>query len=132
MRTGLELKADGDGFAARLSPHAAGALREALSYAQASSDASLAVLLGSGRAVVEGLLERLRGPHTQPLELRCTPEELHTLLSALTHAPTQFVSPDGLFFQEPFAIRLGFFRENFDALARAISNAVFHAFEVRS
>jgi hypothetical protein len=34
-----------------------------------------------------------------------------------------FVSREGAFLQEPFHIRLGFYRENFDALARCIVEA---------
>lgn len=40
--------------------------------------------------------------------------------SALTAAPTMFLVRDGAFLQEPFHIRLGFYRENLDALAHAI------------
>ncbi|MEU7414383.1 hypothetical protein AB0B40_34620 [Streptomyces sp. NPDC042638] len=134
MQTDLDLHPDGDGFVARLTPHAAGAMHEALSHVGrgGASDACLTVLLGTDRAAVGELMERLHGPHTEPLELRFTLRELHTLLSALTNAPTQFVSPEGIFFQEPFFIRLGFYRQNFDALARAIANAVSHALEVNS
>jgi hypothetical protein len=35
-----------------------------------------------------------------------------------------FVSREGAFLQEPFHIRLGFYRENFDALAYGIAEAV--------
>ncbi|MGW5470302.1 hypothetical protein [Streptomyces chartreusis] len=40
--------------------------------------------------------------------------------SALTAAPTMFLVRDGAFLQEPFHIRLGFYRGNLDALAHAI------------
>ncbi|MFE2513818.1 hypothetical protein [Streptomyces mirabilis] len=43
--------------------------------------------------------------------------------SALTTVPTMFVSREGAFLQEPFHIRLGFYRENFDALAYGIAEA---------
>lgn len=40
--------------------------------------------------------------------------------SALTAAPTMFLERGGLFAEEPFNIRLGFYRENFYALASAV------------
>ncbi|GGY16124.1 hypothetical protein [Streptomyces djakartensis] len=134
MRTEFELTRDGDDFVARLDPSQVSALEEALSYARRgdASDAYLRVLLGVGRDVVDGLVHRLRGPHTEPLDIRLRPEELHAALSALTNAAAHFVSADGRFSQEPFLIRLGFYRENFDALALAIVNAAYRAYEVRT
>ncbi|GAA2308034.1 hypothetical protein GCM10010234_59760 [Streptomyces hawaiiensis] len=131
MRTEFELTRDGEDFVARLDPSQASALGEALNYARRGNagDAYLRVLLGAGRDVVDGLVQRLRGPHTEPLDVRLRPEELHVVLSALTNAAAHFVSPDGRFPEEPFLIRLGFFRENFDALALAIVNAAYRAYE---
>jgi hypothetical protein len=54
------------------------------------------------------------------------------VLSALTNAATHFVSRQGLFSEEPFRIRLGYFRENFDALALAINNALCELYETTS
>ncbi|MFF7311442.1 hypothetical protein [Streptomyces sp. NPDC008137] len=134
MRTEFELTRDGEDFVARLDPSQARALDEALSYARRAdaTDAYLRVLLGAGREVVDGLVQRLRGPHSQPFEVRLRPEELHVVLSALTNAAAHFVSAEGRFSQEPFLIRLGFYRENFDALALAIVNAAYRAYEAQA
>ncbi|MFI2764387.1 hypothetical protein ACH5A3_37000 [Streptomyces echinatus] len=43
--------------------------------------------------------------------------------SALTAVPTMFLVRGGAFTEEPFHIRLGFYRENFDTLARAMAEA---------
>ncbi|MDN0197240.1 hypothetical protein [Streptomyces sp. S.PNR 29] len=134
MRTEFELTREGDDFVARLDPAQANALHEALSYARRgdATDAYLKVLLGADRGVVDGLVQRLSGPRTEPLDVRLRPEELHVVLSALTNAAAHFVTADGLFSQEPFLIRLGFYRENFDALALAIVNAAYRAYEAQA
>ncbi|MER7569655.1 hypothetical protein ACGFWE_39605 [Streptomyces sp. NPDC048523] len=134
MRTELELSRDGDDFVARLDASQASALQEALSYARCdhATDAYLSVLLGVGRDVVDGIVARLSGPQTEPFEVRFRPQELHVVLSALTNAATHFVSSEGLFSQEAFLVRLGFYRENFDALALAIGNAAYRAYETEA
>jgi hypothetical protein len=134
MDTDLELTRDGEEFVARLAPSQASALYKALIYARHENvtDAYLTVLLGAGRDVVDGLLARLRDHGGEPLDVRFQPTELHVALSALTNAATHFVSRQGLFSEEPFHIRLGFFRENFDALALAINNALYQFYETAS
>jgi hypothetical protein len=133
MRTVTDLTRDGDDFVARLDPSQASTLYEALSYVRRGDvpDAYLTVLLGADRDVVDGILERLRGPRPGPFEVRFRPEELHVVLSALTTTPAHFVSRTGLFSQEAFVVRLGLYRENVDALASAIVNAAHRAYEPR-
>ncbi|WP_329374304.1 hypothetical protein [Streptomyces sp. NBC_01483] len=125
MRTRLKLTRDGEAFVARLTPSQRAAMREALSYLRRpdASDLTLTLLLGTGRETVDALIERLAGGHTESRDIRFRAEELHAVHSALTTAPTMFVSREGAFLQEPFHIRLGFYRENFDALANGIFQA---------
>jgi hypothetical protein len=125
LRTRLKLTRDGDAFIARLAPSQASAMYEALSHLRYRdcSDTELILLVGAGREAVDGLLERLAGPHTESRDVRLTLEELHTVHSALTAAPTMFLVHGGVFAEEPFHIRLGFYRENFDSLAHAIVQA---------
>ncbi|WP_329597318.1 hypothetical protein OIE43_13030 [Streptomyces pseudovenezuelae] len=134
MRTELDLSRDGRDFVVRLDPSQASALQEALSYASRDhvTDAYLGVLLGAGRDVVDGIVARLSGTHTEPFDVRFRPEEVHVVLSALTNAATHFVSSEGLFSQEAFLVRMGFYRENFDALALAIGNAAYRAYETEA
>ncbi|MFJ9743373.1 hypothetical protein [Streptomyces sp. NPDC101166] len=123
MRTQLRLTRDGDTFVARLAPSQMAAMFEALSYLHGYGDTQLALLVGAGRKDVDALLERLAGPHAQSRDLWLTDRELHMAHSALVAAPTMFLVPGGAFAEEPFHIRLGFYRENFDALAHAIVQA---------
>ncbi|MGW1501379.1 hypothetical protein ACWCQW_22875 [Streptomyces mirabilis] len=125
MRTRLRLTRDGDAFVARLAPSQTAAMREALIYLRHRDDSDLALTLqlGIGRETVDALIERLSGGHTESHDIRFHTEELHAVHSALTTAPTNFVSREGAFTQEPFHIQLGFHRENFDALARGIVEA---------
>ncbi|MER5378363.1 hypothetical protein [Streptomyces sp. NPDC002553] len=123
MRTQLRLTRDGDLFVARLAPSQVAAMFEALSYLSGYGDAQLALLVGAGREDVDALLERMAGPHTRSRDFRLTVRELHTLHSALVAAPTMFLVNGGVFAEEPFHIRLGFYRENFDVLAHAIVQA---------
>ncbi|WP_128434737.1 hypothetical protein [Streptomyces cyaneus] len=129
MRTQLKLTRDGDAFIARLAPSQASAMYEALSYLRGRDhgDTELILLVGAGREAVDALLERLAGRHTESRDFRLTLEEIHMVHSALTAAPTMFIERGGLFAQEPFHIRLGFYRENFDALAYAVVRAVAEA-----
>lgn len=129
MRTQLKLTRDGDAFIARLAPRQVAAMYEALSHLseQDYGDTELTLLVGAGREPVEALVERLAGRHTESRDCRLTAAELHMVHSALTAAPTMFVERGGLFAQEPFHIRLGFYRENFDALAHAVVQAAAEA-----
>ncbi|AZQ37490.1 hypothetical protein EJ357_31905 [Streptomyces cyaneochromogenes] len=129
MRTQLKLTRDGDAFIARLAPSQASAMYEALSHLseQDYGDTELTLLVGSGREAVDALVERLAGRHTEVRDFRLTIEELHMVHSALTAAPTMFLVRGGVFAEEPFHIRLGFYRENFDVLAHAVVQAVAEA-----
>ncbi|WP_435215350.1 hypothetical protein [Streptomyces sp. bgisy034] len=129
MRTQLKLTRDGDAFTARLAPSQVSAMYEALSFLRHRDldDTALNVLVGACRDAVDALLERLVGPHTESRDFRFTTQELHTVHSALTAAPTMFLVREGAFSEEPFHIRLGFYRENFDALAHAVVRAATEA-----
>lgn len=129
MRTQLKLTRDGDAFIARLTPRQVSAMYEALSYLRERDrgDTELTLLVGAGREAVDALVERLAGRHMESRDFRLTAEELHMVHSALTAAPTMFCERGGLFAQEPFHIRLGFYRENFDALAHALVQAAVQA-----
>ncbi|WP_329270767.1 hypothetical protein [Streptomyces sp. NBC_01451] len=125
MRTRITLTRDGDMFVARISVEQAMACSEALAFLRGRGlgTTALAVQLGASPETVGALAERLAGGQPESFELRLTTHELHILHSALTAAATMFVS-HGRFSQEPFHIRLGFFRETFDALALGIVEAV--------
>lgn len=129
MRTQLKITRDGDAFIARLTPRQVSAMYEALSCLRdrGSSDTELPLLVGADREAVDALVERLIGRHTESRDFRLTLEEIHMVHSALTAAPTMFIERGGLFAQEPFHIRLGFYRENFDALAYAVVRAAAEA-----
>ncbi|MGF0170096.1 hypothetical protein ACQF36_06085 [Streptomyces sp. Marseille-Q5077] len=120
---------DGDAFVARLTPRQVAAMHEALSYLRDRDrgDTELTLLVGAGREAVDALVVRLAGRHTESRDVRLTMAELHMVHSALTAAPIMFVERGGVFPQEPFHIRLGFYRENFDALAHAVVRAVAEA-----
>ncbi|MGC9544249.1 hypothetical protein [Streptomyces sp. UG1] len=125
----MKLTRDGDAFIARLAPSQVSAMYEALSYLRHRdpSDTELTLLVGAGREAVDALLERLSGRHTKSRDFRLTIEELHMVHSALTAAPTMFLTRGGGFVEEPFHIRLGFYRENFDVLALALTQAAAEA-----
>ncbi|WP_159391182.1 hypothetical protein [Streptomyces viridochromogenes] len=129
MRTQLKLTRDGDAFLARLTPRQASAMYEALSYLSErdSGDTELTLLVGAGREAVDALVARLAGRHTESRDFHLTLAELHMAHSALTAAPAMFVERGGLFAEEPFHIRFGFYRENFHALAFAVVRAVAEA-----
>ncbi|MDK1346474.1 hypothetical protein QNO09_24845 [Streptomyces sp. 378] len=120
---------DGDAFVARLTPRQASAMYEALSFLREHDygDTELILLVGAGREAVDALVERLAGRHTESRDFRLTLEEIHMVHSALTAAPTMFLERGGAFPEEPFHIRLGFYRENFDALAYAVVRAAAEA-----
>jgi hypothetical protein len=125
----MKVTRDGDAFIARLTPRQVSAIYEALSYLRDRDcgDTELALLVGAGREAVDALVERLVGRHTESRDFRLTMEELHMMHSALTAAPTMFTGRGGVFAEEPFHIRLGFYRENFDALAYAVVRAAAQA-----
>jgi hypothetical protein len=130
LRTQLKLTRDGDAFIVRLTPRQVAAMYEALSHLSSGGyygDTELTLLVGAGREPVEALVARLAGRHTESRDFRLTIEELHMVHSALTAAPTMFLERGGLFAEEPFNIRLGFYRENFYALASAVQRAVAEA-----
>ncbi|MFF4089879.1 hypothetical protein ACFYY9_23860 [Streptomyces nigra] len=129
MRTQLKVTRDGDVFVVRLAPRQVSAMYEALSFLAGLDygDTQLILLVGAGREAVDALVGRLAGRHTESRDFRFTIEELHTVHSALTALPIRFVERGGLFAQEPFHIRTGFYRENFDALASAVVRAVAEA-----
>ncbi|MFJ7019390.1 hypothetical protein ACIQUW_13665 [Streptomyces sp. NPDC101117] len=126
MRIQVRMTRDGDAFIARFAPRQVSAMYEALSHLRGHDygDTELTLLTGAGREAVDALVERLAGRHTESRDFRLTVEELHMVHSALTAVPTRFVERGGLFAQEPFHIRTGFYRENFDALASALVQAV--------
>ncbi|MFE2815426.1 hypothetical protein [Streptomyces nigra] len=125
MRTQLKVTRDGDAFVVRLTPRQVSAMYEALSFLAGLDygDTQLTLLVGAGREAVDGLVGRLAGRRTESCDVRLTGGELHMVHSALTAAPIRFVERGGLFAQEPFHIRTGFYRENFDALASALVQA---------
>ncbi|NEA63821.1 hypothetical protein [Streptomyces sp. SID12488] len=129
MRTQMKMTRDGDAFIARLTPRQVSAMYEALSYLsdRGCGDTELTLLVGTGREAVDALMKRLAGRHTESRDFRFTMGELHMVLSALTAAPTMFTGREGAFLEEPFNIRLGFYRENFDALACAVVRAAAEA-----
>ncbi|GGW47510.1 hypothetical protein CP966_25155 [Streptomyces galilaeus] len=118
----MKMTRDGDVFIARLTPRQVSAMYEALSYLsqQDYGDTQLTLLVGAGRETVDALVERLAVRHTESSDFRLTMEELHMVHSALTAVPLNFTGREGAFLEEPFNIRLGFYRENFDALAYAV------------
>ncbi|MFF5315165.1 hypothetical protein [Streptomyces massasporeus] len=129
MRTQLKLTRDGDVLIVRLTPRQVAAMYEALSHLSERDygDTELTLLVGSGREAVDALVERLAGRRTESCDFRLTMEELHMVHSALCAAPTLFLERSGLFAEEPFNIRLGFYRENFYALAHAVLRAAAEA-----
>ncbi|MCM2513523.1 hypothetical protein NC658_09645 [Streptomyces griseoincarnatus] len=125
MRTQLRLTRDGDALVARLAPSQASAMYEALSHVRERElgDTELALLVGADRDTVGRLTDRLAGPHVESADFRFTVGELHMVHSALTSVPTMFLVRGGAFTEEPFHIRTGFYRENFDALAHGLLEA---------
>ena len=100
------------------------AIREALSFLRDRNlgDGILTLQLGADADVVDSLVERLAVGTGEPVEVRFQWEELHVVHAALTSVATMFVS-HGRISQEAFRTRLGFFRENLDALALGIVHA---------
>ncbi|MFJ9720936.1 hypothetical protein ACIRPQ_34215 [Streptomyces sp. NPDC101213] len=125
MRTRIRLTRDGEAFLTRLTPAQAEACHQALAflYDRIPGATARAVQLGTNPKAVDSLTERLAGEHRQSFELRLTLDELHILHSALT-ATAVMLLEHGAFSHEKFHRRTAFYRENFDALARGIVEAV--------
>lgn len=124
MKADVELTRDGEDFVARLTRNQAMAMYEALTHLRrpdVSADI-LALQLGAGPEVVDSIIERVRVGRADSLEVRFRWQELHVVHCALTSVATIFMSR-GRLFQEDFHIRVGFFRENLDALAWSIVHA---------
>ncbi|MEY9992904.1 hypothetical protein ABIE67_004936 [Streptomyces sp. V4I8] len=124
MRTDVELTRDGEDFVARLTRDQALAMYEALTHLRHRDGGEdvLALRLGAGGEAVDSLIERLAVGRADALDVRFRWEELHVVHCALTSVATMFMSR-GRLLQEPFHIRVGFFRENLDALAVSIVDA---------
>ncbi|MFF4601968.1 hypothetical protein ACFY12_04300 [Streptomyces sp. NPDC001339] len=127
MRTQIRLTPEDDGevFVARLTPSQALAVHEALVFLRSRElgDAVLALQLGADRATVDDLVERLTDDDGRTRDIRFRAQELHTMHSALTAVAPLFLER-GRFSEEPFHQRMGFYRENFDALALGIVDAL--------
>ncbi|MEU5308895.1 hypothetical protein [Streptomyces sp. NPDC021562] len=125
MRTEVVLRRDGAAFVVRLTRSQALAVREALAFLRNRDlgEHVLALQLGATAQEVDDLVERLVVDAGEPVEVPFRWQELHTVHAALTSVATMFLS-DGRLSQEAFRTRLGFFRENLDALALGIADAV--------
>ncbi|WP_353946003.1 hypothetical protein ABII15_33360 [Streptomyces sp. HUAS MG91] len=131
MRTRIRLTPDegGEAFVARLAPSQASALREALMLLRSgeSGDAVLALRLGADRATVDDLVDRLGDDGGRSRDIPFSASELHTLHSALTAVATMFLAHGRYFSEEPFHERIGCYREDADALALGIADALIEA-----
>ncbi|MEX3100422.1 hypothetical protein DF268_26775 [Streptomyces sp. V2] len=128
MRTRLRLTRDGETYVSLITPVQAAAFRRALAFLRGRNlgDPALAVQLGADAKAVDALADRFAGEHETSFELRLTPQDLHTLHSALTAAAVMFLERN-MFSEEDFHRELTFYRENFDALALGIVEAVAEA-----
>ncbi|MFD8567596.1 hypothetical protein [Streptomyces sp. NPDC059639] len=114
---------------ARLAPSQAAALREALVMLRSreSGDAVLALRLGADRATVDDLVDRLANDGGRSRDIPFSASELHTLHCALTTVATMFLAHGRYFSEEPFHERIGCYREDADALALGIADALIEA-----
>ncbi|MFI1420013.1 hypothetical protein ACH4VX_18905 [Streptomyces sp. NPDC020731] len=128
MRTRIKLTRAGEAFRGRLTATQTDLMCEALRTLDgwASTDEALVVQLGAGREEVRRLCDRLQGDHRTSREFTLTTRELHVVHAAITATAPMFLSNRG-FSEEGFYNRTGFFRENFDAMASNIVNAVSEA-----
>ncbi|MEU5308896.1 hypothetical protein [Streptomyces sp. NPDC021562] len=128
MRARLRLTREGDAFVARVTPAQAEAFHRALTFlrARVPGDAALVVRLGAGPATVDALAGRFAHRPETSFELRLSLAELHVLHSAMT-ASAVVLLERGMFSEEAFHRELAFYRENFDALAQGIAEAVAEA-----
>ncbi|MCM2423789.1 hypothetical protein [Streptomyces sp. RKAG293] len=126
MRTNFSLTRDGESFRARLTWVQADAMVGALVLLadQYFSDAAVIVHLGMGRDEVGVLVDKLAGDHKTTRDYVLDLRELHAVHAALTAAATQFLNSSTYFSAEHFHVKLSFHRENFDALALSLVQAV--------
>ncbi|MYT72673.1 MULTISPECIES: hypothetical protein [unclassified Streptomyces] len=131
MRTRIRLTPDEGGgtFVARLAPSQASALRESLVLLRTREfgDAVLMLQVGADRATVDALVDRLADDGGRSRDIPFSAPELHTLHSALTSVATMFLAHGRHFCQEPFHQRIGCYREDADALALGIVDALIEA-----
>ncbi|MCY0951501.1 hypothetical protein [Streptomyces sp. H27-S2] len=125
MRTTIRLTADGTAFRGRLTPSQADAMVEALQLLRSRdfSDTAIVMQLNADRAEIGRLIERLAGDHETSRDYTLNLHDLHVIHAALTAVATTFISDRG-FSEEGFHVRTSFFRENFDALALSLVQAV--------
>ncbi|MFD3624590.1 hypothetical protein [Streptomyces sp. NPDC058698] len=128
MRTRIKLTRDGEAFHGRLTATQTSLMGKALGILDdwASTDEALVVQLGADHEEVRRLYDRLQGDHRTSREFTLTARELHVIHAALTAIAPMFLSNRG-FSEEGFYNRTSFFRENFDAMASSIVNAVSEA-----
>lgn len=126
MRTRISLTRDGDAYRVRLTWPQADAMVGALTLLaeQHFSDAAVALQLGMDRDEVATLVDKLAGDHRTTREYVLDPRELHAVHAALTAAATMFLVSSTYFSAENFHVKLSFHRENFDALALSLVQAV--------
>ncbi|MEU0663242.1 hypothetical protein [Streptomyces lavendulocolor] len=126
MRAQIRVTRDGDAFVVRFAPSQAAAIGGALETLRSRDlgDEALALRVGAGRAEVEELIGRLRELRAASGDLRLRPHELHVIHAALTAVATAFLVQGRHFSEEPFHHALGVFREDVDALAGHLAQAV--------
>jgi hypothetical protein len=126
MRTNFSLTRDGQSFRARLTWVQADAMVEALVLlaGQHFSDAAVLVHLGMSRDEAGLLVDKLAGDHKTTRDYVLDLRELHAIHAALSAAATKFLNSSTYFSEEHFYVKLSFHRENFDALALSLAQAV--------
>lgn len=87
------------------------------------SETAILMQLNADRAEIGRLIEKLAGDHETSRDYTLDLHELHVIHGALTAVATTFISNGG-FSEEGFHMRTGFYRENFDALALSLVQAV--------
>ncbi|GGU44419.1 hypothetical protein [Streptomyces lavendofoliae] len=129
MRAQIRVTRDGETFVVRLAPSQTAAIANALETLrnQDLGDEALALRVGAGRAEVEELIGRLRELRAAPGDLRLALHQLHVIHGALTAVATTFLVKSRHFSEEPFHNALGVFREDVDALAAHLAQAVSEA-----
>ncbi|MCZ4119988.1 hypothetical protein [Streptomyces sp. H39-S7] len=126
MRTRISLTREGEAYRVRLTWPQSDAMVNALALLaeQYFSDAALTVQLGMGRDGVGVLVDKLAGDHRTTREYVLDLRELHAVHAALTAAATMFLISSTYFSAENFHVKLGFHRENLDALALSLVQAL--------
>lgn len=129
MRAQVRVALEGEDYVVSLASSQAAAISSALEVLRGrdSGDEVLALWPGAGRAEVEELIGRVRARREASGELRLRLEELHVIHSALTTVATAFLVRGRHVSEEPFHIAVGFFREDVDALAAHLAQAVAEA-----